>query len=63
MGETFDRVVCGSLTEPAAEKSRFAASSGDHGSLAFSGELRVEVVPAREDVVVARAVRELLADP
>ena len=31
--------------------------------LDFLGEVRVEVVPAREDVVVARAVRELLADP
>ena len=31
--------------------------------LGFLGDLRVEVVPAREDIVVARAVRELLADP
>lgn len=31
--------------------------------LGFLGELRVEVVQAREDVVVARAVRRSLADP
>jgi len=33
------------------------------GRLRFLGELPIEVVPAREDVVVARAVRELLMDP
>jgi acetate kinase len=31
--------------------------------LAFVGVFRVDVVPAREDVVVARAVRELIAAP
>jgi acetate kinase len=31
--------------------------------LGFLGGLRVEVVPAREDIVVARSVRELLAGP
>jgi hypothetical protein len=31
--------------------------------LAFLGEFRVAVVKAREGVVVARAVRGLLADP
>jgi acetate kinase len=31
--------------------------------LGFLGEFRVEVVPPREDVVVARAVRALLANP
>jgi hypothetical protein len=29
--------------------------------LRFLGDLRVEVVPAREDVMIARAVRELLS--
>jgi acetate kinase len=33
------------------------------GRLAFLGDFRVEVVRAREDVVIARAVRELLANP
>ena len=33
------------------------------GLLGFLGDLRVEVAPAREDVVVARAVRRLLANP
>jgi acetate kinase len=33
------------------------------GLLGFLGEVRVEVAPAREDVVVARAVRRLLANP
>jgi acetate kinase len=33
------------------------------GLLGFLGDLRVEVEPAREDVVVARAVRRLLASP
>jgi acetate kinase len=33
------------------------------GLLRFLGEVRVEVAPAREDVVVARAVRRLLANP
>jgi acetate kinase len=31
------------------------------GRLAFLGDFRVEVVPAREDLVIARAVRSLLA--
>jgi acetate kinase len=30
--------------------------------LGFAGEFRIEVVPAREDLIVARAVRGLLAD-
>ena len=30
------------------------------GRLAFAGEFRVEVVPAREELVIARAVRRLL---
>ncbi len=29
--------------------------------LAFAGDFRVEVVPAREELVIARAVRRLLA--
>jgi acetate kinase len=33
------------------------------GRLRFVGDFHVEVVPAREDVVVARAVRALLANP
>ena len=33
------------------------------GLLGFLGDLRVEVAPAREDVVVARAVRRLLTNP
>jgi acetate kinase len=33
------------------------------GRLRFAGDFRVEVVPAREDVIVARAVRGLLANP
>ena len=33
------------------------------GLLAFLGDFRVEVAPAREDVVVARAVRGLLGNP
>ena len=33
------------------------------GRLGFLGDVRVEVAPAREDVVLARAVRRLLADP
>ena len=33
------------------------------GLLGFLGDIRVEVAPAREDVVVARAVRRLLANP
>ena len=33
------------------------------GLLGFLGDVRVEVAPAREDVVVARAVRGLLANP
>ena len=33
------------------------------GLLGFLGDLRVEVAPAREDVVVARHVRRLLANP
>ena len=33
------------------------------GLLGFLGDFRVEVAPAREDVVVARAVRRLLANP
>jgi hypothetical protein len=33
------------------------------GRLAFLGDFRIEVVRAREDVVIARAVRELLANP
>ena len=33
------------------------------GLLGFLGDVRVEVAPAREDVVVARAVRDLLANP
>ncbi|MGH3015433.1 MAG: acetate/propionate family kinase, partial [Gaiellaceae bacterium] len=31
--------------------------------LDFLGEVRVEVVPAREDLVVAGAVRRLLSNP
>jgi acetate kinase len=33
------------------------------GLLGFLDGVRVEVAPAREDVVVARAVRKLLAKP
>jgi acetate kinase len=33
------------------------------GLLGFLGDFRVEVAPAREDVVVAREVRQLLANP
>jgi acetate kinase len=33
------------------------------GLLGFLGDVRVEVAPAREDVVVARAVRDLLTNP
>jgi acetate kinase len=33
------------------------------GLLGFLGDVRVEVAPAREDVVVARAARRLLANP
>jgi acetate kinase len=33
------------------------------GLLAFLGDVRVEVAPAREELVVARAVRRLLASP
>jgi acetate kinase len=33
------------------------------GLLGFLGDFRVEVAPAREDVVLAREVRQLLANP